>query len=181
MSDEEAAQDAQDSSVRTTAIAPHSAFRRATSVATPLIIAAMSPIFGNMRTQALMARGIAMLAIVMSVPACSDGATRVAFDIEAGVAAFGRGQAAAATIRHLPEGSPDGCRGPYTLQLSARSSLVIWCKDAAGAQTVASHATTYHLRFVDVPQTFRIDKAAGEATLIDIVRRDGKPEVRALR
>ena len=117
----------------------------------------------------------------MSLAACSDGATRVAFDIEAGVAAFERGQAAAATIRHVPESIPEGCKGSYTLQLSARSSLVIWCKDAAGAQTVASHATTYHLRFVDVPQTFRIDKAAGEATLIDIVRRGGKPEVTGLR
>lgn len=79
----------------------------------------------------------------------------------------------------MPQASPEGCGGPYRLQLSAKSALLIWCKDAAG-RTVASHTTTYHLNFVSVPATLTIDKAAGEPTLIDLAKHDGRIDVVAL-
>jgi hypothetical protein len=74
-------------------------------------------------------------------------------------------------------GTPEGCGGAYTVQFTADSSLVIWCRksDANGvASAVASsHTTTYHLRFVRIPQTFRVDKGAGEATIIELAKQDG--------
>jgi hypothetical protein len=66
--------------------------------------------------------GLAALAAVLS--ACTDGATRIAYDIEAGVGAFRRSGAASYSIRHVPEAEPDGCAGPYSVQLSAAPILV---------------------------------------------------------
>jgi hypothetical protein len=128
-----------------------------------------------------MIRAGTAIAFVMALAGCSDGATRIAFDIEEAAEAFARGRSASATIEHVPERWPDGCAGAYTLQLSARSVLVIWCKDDAAGTASSSHATTYHLRFVEVPRTFRIDKPAGRPVWIDIARGEGKPVVTGLR
>src|SRR5437773_2470620 len=105
-------------------------------------------------------RKAACLTVTAMLVACSDGATRIAFDIESGVAAFERSTATSYSIRHVPDAKPDGCAGSYTVQFSAHSSLLIWCKDSASSQVTSSHTTTYHLRFVEVPQTFKLDKAA---------------------
>ena len=115
----------------------------------------------------------------MALAGCSDGATRIAFDLEDSAGELARSRAASATIEHVPDAWPEGCAGAYTLQLSARSVLVIWCKDAGAVQ--ASHATTYHLRFVEVAQTFKIDKPAGGPVWIDLARGEGKPVVTAVR
>ena len=110
-----------------------------------------------------------------------DGATRIAYDIESGVAQFQRSDAITYSIKHSPEAMPDGCAGAYTLQLSEKSSLVIWCKNADGAGVTSSHTTTYHLRFVDVPRTYRLEKSAGEPTFIDLAKLNGRVVVTAVR
>jgi hypothetical protein len=118
-----------------------------------------------------------LLGVASLCSGCSDGATRIAYDIESAVAAFRRSDAARYSMMHVPEARPEGCDGAYTVQFTANSSLVIWCRkpDANGtASAVASsHTTTYHLRFVRIPQTFRVDKAAGEATIIELTKQDG--------
>ena len=111
----------------------------------------------------------------------TDGATRIANDIESGVAAFKSSSATSYSIKHVPKPSPQGCAGPYKLQLSERSSLVIWCKDASGSKVVASHTTTYHLNFVDVPRTYKVEKAVGEPAFIDLENQGGRITVVALR
>jgi hypothetical protein len=121
------------------------------------------------------------LALAALLGACTDGATRIAYDIESGVAAFQRSGAVRYTIRHVPERMPDGCGEAYTVQFSANSSLVIWCKQSSDGKVTSSHATTYHLRFVKVPRTFKLDKAAGEATLIDLAKQDGSIVVTGVR
>ncbi len=122
----------------------------------------------------------ACLAFAGLLPACTDGATRIAYDIESAVKAFQRSDAATHTIHHIPERMPDGCGGAYTVQFSASSSLVIWCKSGSGEVT-SSHATTYHLRFVKVPGTFKLDKAAGEPTIIELAKTDGSVIVTGVR
>lgn len=113
---------------------------------------------------------------------CTDAATRIAYDIESGVDAFRRSNAKTYEIRHVPQGMPDGCSEAYTVQFSANSSLVIWCKESAGGKITSSHTTTYHLRFVKIPTTFKLDKAAGEATIIELARNeDGDVIVTAVR
>ena len=57
--------------------------------------------------------------------------------------------------------------------------MIIWCKDAGG-ETVSSHSTTYHARYVDAPQTYILDKAAGETLLIELERKNGRAVVVAV-
>ncbi len=99
---------------------------------------------------------------------CSDGATRIAYEIEAAVADFQRSSDQTRTLRHEPKASPEGCADAYTIQFSAASSLLIWCKPAIGGKATSSHTTTYHLRFVKVPKTYLVDKAAGKPTFIEL-------------
>jgi hypothetical protein len=112
-------------------------------------------------------RRLAFLLPVL-LAACSDGATRIAYDIESGAAAFRSSAATSYSVKHVPEAYPEGCNGPYSVQFSAASILVIWCKDAAGARIVGSHGTTYHLRFVEVPRQLNLEKPAGEPLYIDL-------------
>jgi hypothetical protein len=116
-------------------------------------------------------RGLPLLALLA---ACSDGATRIAYDIEAGVASFRNSAATSYSIKHVPEPYPEGCGGPYSVQFSAESILVIWCKDAAGSRILASHGTTYHLRFVGVPRQLNLEKPAGEPLYIDLEKEGDK-------
>lgn len=59
---------------------------------------------------------------------------------------------------------------------------MIWCcAPGSATETVSSHSTTYHLRFVEVPETTILDKKRGESLAIDLVRGGGKPMVAAIR
>jgi hypothetical protein len=126
-------------------------------------------------------RRAAFVAFLPLLWACSDGATRIAYEIESGVAAFRRSDAKTASIRHVPEARPDGCAGAYTVQFTASSALVIWCKNPDGSGVQSSHTTTYHLRFVEVPRTYKLDKGAGEATIIELAKENGRVVVTAVR
>jgi len=108
------------------------------------------------------------LPLLALLAACSDGATRIAYDIESGAAAFRDSAATSYSIKHVPEAYPEGCGGPYAVQFSAESILVIWCKDPGASRVIGSHGTTYHLRFVEVPQQLNLDKRAGEPLYIDL-------------
>lgn len=126
-------------------------------------------------------RRAAWLAIVTLLGGCTDGATRIAYDIESGVGAFRGPEARRYAIRHVPQRTPEGCGDAYTVQFSANSSLVIWCKEPRGGEVVSSYTTTYHLRFVNVPQTFKLDKAAGEPTIIELAKMNGTVVVTGVR
>jgi hypothetical protein len=54
---------------------------------------------------------------------CTDAATRVAYDIEAGAKRFRKTPTVVATVEHSPKARPEGCPGGYTLQLSEESAL----------------------------------------------------------
>lgn len=123
----------------------------------------------------------ATAAWVVLLAACTDGATRIAYDLEAGAKALQRSGAASTSVKHVLEAHPEGCAGPYAVQFSAASILVIWCKDASGARTVGSHGTTYHLRFVEVPKQLNLEKNAGEPLYIDLEKRRGRVNVVAIR
>ena len=124
---------------------------------------------------------IAWAGLLLVLAGCSDGATRIAYDIEEGVGAFRRSNDLTHSIEHRPKRFPDGCGAAYTVQLSANSTLVIWCKKSVAGETTSSHATTYHLRFVKVPRTFKLDKAAGEPTVIELAKLDGAVVVTGMR
>jgi hypothetical protein len=124
---------------------------------------------------------VSSLPLLALLAACSDGATRIAYDIESGAAAFRGSAATSYSIKHIPEAYPEGCGGPYAVQFSAQSVLVIWCKDAGALRVTGSHGTTYHLRFVDVPRQLNLDKPAGEPLYIDLEKRGEKVVVVDIR
>ncbi len=107
----------------------------------------------------------------------TDSATRAAYDLEKAADAMRRSSAPTYTLVHRPKASPEGCAHDYSFQLSRQSSLLVWCKAPNGETNVASHATTYHLRYVDVPEKTRLEKRAGEAVTIELQRTSGKPTV----
>ena len=125
-----------------------------------------------------MRQGLLGLALLCG---CTDGATRIAHDIESGVAAFRNSAATSYSIKHVPEAHPAGCSGPYSVQLGADSVLVIWCKDATGSRIVASHGTTHHLRFVDVPHPLKAEKPAGDPLYIELEKQGERMVVVNLR
>jgi len=125
-----------------------------------------------MRIRSTICAGLAVLAC-----GCTDGATRIAYDIEEGVAAFRRSSASTHVIHHQPKAEPGGCSGAYRVQVSV--AVVIWCTPPAAGET--SHITSYHNRFVDVPGTFIVDKAAGQGFDILLEKRGGNVVVTGVR
>ena len=131
-----------------------------------------------------MHRSISVFAMALApfgLTACSDfltdSATRAAYDLEKAADTMQRSSAAIYTLVHRPKASPEGCSHDYSFQLSSQSSLLVWCKSADGATNVASHATTYHLRYVAVPEKIRLEKRAGESVNIELQKTSGKPKV----
>lgn len=120
------------------------------------------------------------LCLVALTGCLTDAATRLAFDIEAGADRLGREAGATYSIRHGTPSKPGECTGPYTVQLDKVGALIIWCRDAAG-NTVSSHGTSYHSRFVDTPKTYILEKPAGSVLIIDIERRGRRAIITGVR
>lgn len=121
--------------------------------------------------------------LLLALTACdgwTDAATRIAYDIEAGAARLGSSQGARHRIEHATPSKSGECTGPYKVQVDQVGALIIWCYDAAG-QTVSSHSTTYHGRFVDTPRTYILDKPAGSTLTLDIERRGGRAIVTSVQ
>lgn len=107
----------------------------------------------------------------------TDSATRAAYDLEKAAEAMQRSAAVTYTLVHRPKASPEGCSHAYSFQLSRQSSMLMWCKSPKGETNIASHATTYHLRYVDVPEQINLEKRAGEPITIELQETLGKPVV----
>lgn len=120
-------------------------------------------------------------ALLLLLSSCADfltdGATRVAYELEQASAKLPAKNHARYVMQHLPKPRPEGCEGAYRLQLSADSLLGIWCFDSRSGAVTGSHTTTYHLRFVQVPRTWIVDKRSGEQTIITLERQTGRAVV----
>jgi len=127
--------------------------------------------------------GILAAFVLMSVTGCevpTDAATRLANDIKGGANRLGGEDGAVHTIHHRTPSASGQCTGPYKLQLDKVGAIIIWCKDASG-ETVSSHSTTYHGRYVDTPTTYLLDREAGATLTIDLERRGGRAVVTDVR
>ena len=107
----------------------------------------------------------------------TDSATRAAYDIERAAGKLQSSSAQTYTLVHHPKASPEGCSHDYTFQLSQQSSLLVWCKSPSGDKNVASHTTTYHLRYVDAPEKTVLSKRAGEPVTMELQKTAGKPAI----
>ena len=117
-----------------------------------------------------------LLTFLTGCDIATDAATRLAYDIETGVSQLGADNGAMHSIQHHTPSKAGECEGPYKVQLDQVGAIIIWCYDAAG-QTVSSHSTTYHSRFVDTPQTYLLDKPAGATLIIELERRGARAVV----
>lgn len=136
-------------------------------------------------------RRLPLLLLALFAGACTDAATRVAYDIESGAKKLAAGDGARIEIRHVPSRWPEGCAGSYTLHLGKGSAtaegngnfhinrdadgLLVRCFNSSGNPHAWS--TTYHLRFVDVPEAVQIEKQSGEAAVIEVERKAGRAVV----
>jgi len=113
---------------------------------------------------------------------CSDGATRLAYQIEAETAALARSGASRVTLVHQPARRwGNGCAEAYKVQVDQVGALIIWCLDSRTGATTGSHSTSYHGRFVESPQTWIVEKKAGESLYIDLEKGRDKARVVAVR
>ena len=136
-------------------------------------------------------RKLSVLVLALLTGACSDAATRVAYDIESGTKKLGSAEGARIEIRHVPSRWPEGCAGSYTLHLGKGSAtadgngnfhinrdadgLSVRCFNSSG--NPHAWGTTYHLRFVDVPETVDLQKQGGEVAVIEVERKSGRAVV----
>jgi hypothetical protein len=65
------------------------------------------------------------------------------------------------------------------VQLDKVEALIVWCKDAIGK--VSSHSASYHARFVDTPQTYKLEKRARTPLTIDLERRGDRVVIADVR
>ena len=72
-------------------------------------------------------------------------------------------------ITHIPA-------RPGLLQDAVRQggALIVWCRDAATDEVIASGSPTYHVRFLDTPQPSIVGKPAGSILTLDVERRSGR-------
>ena len=123
--------------------------------------------------------------------ACSDAATRVAYDIESGTRTLGTTDGNRTEITHTPRAWPDGCAGSYALRIergkaSDQGHGNFRVEEKSGGISVScfgndgssmAWGTTYHLRFVDVTATVEVTKNGGEAAIIELQRVNGRTVV----
>jgi hypothetical protein len=123
----------------------------------------------------------ALIALTPQLGSCgdflTDSATRVANDLQKATEAMQGSSGATYILVHRPKASPEGCTHDYSFQLSRQSSMLMWCKSPNGERNVASHTTTSHLRYVDMPEQINLEKRAGEPITIELQKTLGKPVV----
>jgi len=119
---------------------------------------------------------------VLALGACSvllDAATSIADDIETGAKRLQSSSDAELTIVHTPKASRSDCADAYRVQFTRDSLIGVWCYAPDDpSKVVSSHTTTYHLNYVDVPETTILDKKKGEALSIELEKTGGKPVVK---
>lgn len=102
----------------------------------------------------------------------TDAATRLAYDLESAAKKL-KNHGDTYTLRHETPSKRGECGGPYTVQLDKVGALIFWCKDENG-EVVSSPGTSYHRRFVHTPETYYLEKEAGETLVIELEQKGSK-------
>jgi len=116
-----------------------------------------------------------LLPMLLLLTGCfTDAATRLAYEIETAAGRVGHPENSRFTLAHHTPSRKGECDNRYTVQLDKAGALIIWCKDEKNNQTLSSHSTSYHSRFVATPHTRILEKNAGETLFIELERQNGK-------
>ena len=127
-----------------------------------------------------MRHAAALLALLLA--ACvTDPATRLAGDLESAAGSVGHAEGSRHSLTHRVPSKHGECEGRYKVQADAVGALIIWCLDASGGRTVSSHSTSSHNKKVQSRRTFIVEKAAGEALVIELVRQGGRVVIADVR
>lgn len=102
----------------------------------------------------------------------TDAATRLAYQIESEAKALRGSKETTRTFAHKPKSSPEGVTGAYVLTFVAGPLGKGYLAFSKGPQEQWYH-TSYHLRFVEVPQDLKIRKAEGQAVQV-VLKRSGE-------
>lgn len=119
-------------------------------------------------------RLLSVLPFLLLAGCFTDAATRLAYDLEEGAKRLGNTSGERAMVVHRTPSKDGECMAGYKVQLDEVGAIVIWCYDATGTETVSSHSTSYHRRYVDTAKTYILDKGAGEPLLIELERQGGR-------
>jgi len=103
----------------------------------------------------------------------TDAATRIAADLHAGADRVGTTDGDSVIVVHRTPSKEGECMGSYKVQIDDAGAIIIWCYADSG-EVVSSHSTSSHNRSVVTPQTFILDKGAGEPLTIELARRGGR-------
>jgi len=122
---------------------------------------------------------IVLMLLISSCGSFTDPATRIAYDIEESVKQLKK-RGDKYTLYHKTPSKTGECEGPYKVQFDKVGALIIWCNNEAG-DTISSHSTSYHGRFVDTPETYILDKGAGETLVIELERHSNKAVILSVR
>jgi hypothetical protein len=115
-----------------------------------------------------------LVGVLVASSACSDAATRLAYDIEGGAAELCNGGHLVGRVIHKPRARPEGCAGAYvvTLQESLHhprsgGSLLVGCVGSPNYESFGySYSTTYHLNTVRVPRELHVEKPSGASVAV---------------
>jgi hypothetical protein len=123
-------------------------------------------------TQLYRIKAVLQIIALVAILFCSgcdlftDPATRLAYDIESAAKKL-KNTGDRFTLYHETPSKRGECSGPYTVQLDKVGALVIWCNNENG-EVLSSSGTSYHRRFVHTPETYYLDKEAGDTLVIEL-------------
>ena len=108
----------------------------------------------------------------------SDAATRLAYKIRDEAAALRRTGQSARIFEHMPEALPEGIKGDYRIEITETSTSPRSGHRSIGValdwKKPAWYATSYHLKFVGVPEELVVAHRKDELTFVTLALKDGK-------
>ena len=115
----------------------------------------------------------------------TDGAIRLAYDLEAGARTLRGSNQESLEVTHKPRSFPDGVKGPYQIELQESlkhpaegGSLLVGNLESHNFGNWGYNwSTTYHLNFVRVPKRLIIRKAKAEPTILLLQKAGGPIDV----
>jgi hypothetical protein len=119
----------------------------------------------------------------------TDGATRLAYDVESASRTLRRSEAKALSLTHRPISWPGGVTGPYQVvveespdSLASGSSILVGDLNSRNYGLWGYNwSTSYHRNFVRVPHTLRIRKPAGAPLGVRLHKNGPRIEVISLQ
>jgi hypothetical protein len=138
-----------------------------------------------------LARAVCLLVslLLSSCVLFTDGATRLAYDLEAGARKLRGSNQESLEVTHKPRSFPDGVKGPYQIELQESlkhpaeggSLLVSDLESHNFGNWGYNWSTTYHLNFVRVPKHLIIRKTKDEPAILLLQKAGNSIDVVSIR